>query len=98
MTCAPPAASPSSTAAASATVRVIGPTWSNDGARAITPSIGTRPCVALIVLVPHSAEGIRSEPSVSVPSAAGTMRAASAAAEPPLEPPAERSGAQGLPT
>ena len=50
------------------------------------------------MLVPHSAEGIRSDPSVSVPSAAGTIPAASAAAEPPLEPPAERSGAHGLPT
>ena len=41
---------------------------------------------------------MRSEPAVSVPVAAGTMRAASAAAEPPLEPPAERSSAHGLPT
>ena len=41
---------------------------------------------------------MRSEPAVSVPVAAGTMRAARAAAEPPLEPPAERSSAHGLPT
>ena len=47
---------------------------------------------------PDSAEGMRSEPAVSVPVAAGTMRAASAAAEPPLDPPAERSSAHGLPT
>ena len=98
VTCAPPAVSPWRSAAQSAIERAIGPAWSSDGASAITPSIGTRPCVALIALVPHSAEGIRSEPSVSVPSAAGTIRAASAAAEPPLEPPAERSGAHGLPT
>ena len=41
---------------------------------------------------------MRSEPAVSVPVAAGTWREASAAPEPPLEPPAERSSAQGFPT
>ena len=46
----------------------------------------------------QSADGIRSEPAVSVPVAAGVMPAASAAAEPPLEPPGERSSARGLPT
>ena len=51
-----------------------------------------------IVEVPDSAEGMRSEPAVSVPVAAGVMRAASAAAEPPLDPPAVRSSAHGLPT
>jgi hypothetical protein len=49
----------------------------------------------LIVDVPHSADGMRSEPAVSVPVARGTCREASAAPEPPLEPPAERSSAQG---
>jgi hypothetical protein len=52
----------------------------------------------LIELTPESAAGIRSEPAVSVPTAAGTMRAASAAADPPLDPPAVRSSAHGLPT
>jgi enoyl-[acyl-carrier protein] reductase II len=56
------------------------------------------PRVGLIVDVPHSAEGMRSEPAVSVPVAAGTWLDASAAPEPPLEPPAERSSDQGLPT
>jgi hypothetical protein len=56
------------------------------------------PHVGLIVDVPHSAEGMRSEPAVSVPVAAGTWLDASAAPEPPLEPPAERSSDQGLPT
>ena len=41
---------------------------------------------------------MRSDPAVSVPVAAGVIRAASAAAEPPLEPPAVRSSAHGLPT
>ena len=48
--------------------------------------------------VPHSAEGMRREPAVSVPVAAGTWLDASAALEPPLEPPAERSRDHGLPT
>ena len=54
--------------------------------------------MGLIVDVPQIADGMRSEPAVSVPVAAGTIRAASAAAEPPLEPPADRSSAHGLPT
>ena len=37
--------------------------------------------------MPHSAAGWRIEPPVSVPVAAGAMRAATAAAEPPDEPP-----------
>ncbi len=53
--------------------------------------------MGLIVEVPQRAEGMRSEPHVSVPVAAGTMRAASAAPEPPLDPPGERPSAHGLP-
>ena len=41
---------------------------------------------------------MRSDPHVSLPSAAGTRPAASAAADPPLDPPAARSSAHGLPT
>ena len=52
----------------------------------------------MIEQTPDSAAGMRSEPAVSVPTAAGTMRAASAAAEPPLDPPAVRSGDHGLAT
>ncbi len=62
------------------------------------PSSGSRPWVGLIALVPQHADGMRSDPQVSVPSAAGTMPAASAAALPPLEPPTTRSSAHGLPT
>jgi hypothetical protein len=36
------------------------------------------------------------DPPVSDPSAAGTMRAATATADPPLDPPGARSVAQGL--
>ena len=45
---------------------------------------------------PHSAAGWRIEPPVSVPSASGAIEAATAAAEPPLEPPGTRSRSHGL--
>ncbi len=62
------------------------------------PSSEIRPWVGLIAQVPQQADGMRSEPHVSLPSAAGVIRAASAAALPPLEPPTTRSSACGLPT
>ena len=48
--------------------------------------------------MPQSAAGWRTEPPVSEPSAAGTMRAATAAAEPPDEPPGTRPVSQGFRT
>ena len=68
------------------------------GTSGTMPRNDSSPRVGLIVDVPHSADGMRNEPAVSVPVAAGVMRAASAAPEPPLEPPAERSRDHGLPT
>ena len=47
---------------------------------------------------PQNEAGWRTEPPVSDPSAKGTMPAATAAAEPPLEPPATTSRFQGLRT
>ena len=46
--------------------------------------------------MPHRLAGWRIEPPVSVPSASGASPAATAAAEPPLEPPGMRSRSQGL--
>src|SRR4030095_8929125 len=46
--------------------------------------------------MPQHAAGLRIEPPVSVPVAPGQRKAATAAPEPPLEPPRERSSAQGL--
>ena len=69
-------------------VRAIGPSWSRLQESGTTPASETRPRVGLIVDVPQHAEGIRSDPAVSVPVAAGVIRAASAAADPPLDPPA----------
>src|SRR3981189_347337 len=81
----------------SATVRPIGPQWSSAHASGITPYELTNPNVGLIDVTPRNAAGIRSDPSVSDPIAAGTIRAASAAALPPLEPPVIREGSHGLP-
>ena len=58
----------------------------------------TRPKVGLSPWVAQKALGTRIEPPVSVPRASGARPAASAAAEPPLEPPATRSGSRGLRT
>src|SRR6185503_15964663 len=60
--------------------------------RDTAPYVGFRP------ETPASAAGWRIEPPVSVPVAAGVMRAATAAAEPPDEPPGTRCKSQGLRT
>ena len=46
--------------------------------------------------MPHIAAGCRIDPPVSDPSASGVMPAATATADPPLDPPGMRSSAQGL--
>src|SRR5207302_5575705 len=92
------AAIAASSGSQSATVRAIGPEWSSVGQSGTMPRIETSPRVGLIVDVPHIADGMRREPAVSVPVAAGVVLDASAAAEPPLDPPAERSSAHGFPT
>ena len=48
--------------------------------------------------MPHMPAGWRTEPPVSVPVAAGTSRAATAAAEPPEEPPGTSRLSHGLRT
>ena len=45
---------------------------------------------------PHTLDGMRMDPPPSLPCAAGARRAATAAAAPPLEPPAERVRSQGV--
>ena len=47
-------------------------------------------------VTPQSAAGWRIEPPVSVPLAAGARRAATAAAEPPEDPPGTRVSSQGF--
>src|SRR4029079_13274812 len=48
--------------------------------------------------VPQPGGGTGGDPAVSVPVAAGVIRAASAAAHPPLDPPGDLLRSHGLPT
>src|SRR6476646_3837816 len=72
--------------AQSSTVRLMGPTCATvpkgDNGQA-----GTRPKLGFTPKTPEKLAGIRMEPPPSVPSASGAKRAASAAAEPPEDPP-----------
>src|SRR5215831_1128265 len=86
----------SSTTARSAAVHAMKPGVSSEGASGMLPSLGTRPNVGLMPATPQSAAGIRMAPPVSLATAAGTRPAATAAADPPLEPPQMKSGLRGL--
>ena len=82
--------------AQSATVFVIGPIWSRLEAKATMPERETVPYVGRSPTTPQSAAGCLIEPPVSEPSAHGARPAATAAAEPPEEPPGTRSGSHGF--
>ena len=91
--------SPVSTApssAASATVRPKPPTVSIESAFGFTPARGTRPKLGLKPAMPQQAAGRISEPAVCVPRDSGTMKSATAAAEPLDEPPGVCAGLKGL--
>src|SRR5512139_3801714 len=60
------------------------------GPKELRPRVGLRPTR------PQLEAGMRIEPPPSLACAAGTMPAATAAAEPPLEPPELCDGCQGL--
>src|SRR5690242_17274461 len=85
-----------SSSAASATVIAIGPAVSCDLEIGTIPAPGTSPTVGLMPTQPLNAAGQVIEPSVSVPIAYGTSRAATAAPLPELEPPDDRLRAYGL--
>src|SRR5271157_44016 len=85
-----------SSAAASLTLRVMGPIWSRLDAKATSPYRETLPYVGFNPTVPHRLAGCRMEPPVSVPRAATQRPAATAAAEPPLEPPGIRDRSHGF--
>src|SRR5947208_1985102 len=85
-----------SSVAASRTPRVNVPTWSSDDAKAISPYRLTRPYVGFSPTTPHSDAGCLTLPPVSVPRAQTAWPAATAAAEPALEPPGTRSSDHGL--
>src|SRR5581483_5219389 len=82
--------------ALSRTVFVTGPTWSSDEAKATMPYRDTVPYVGRSPTLPQRAAGCLIEPPVSEPSAHGASPAATAAADPPPEPPGTRDGSHGL--
>ena len=84
------------TAAASATVRVCGPTVSWECEMGMTPARLTRPTVGLIPTTPFAVAGQTIEPSVSVPIDTAVRFADGAAPDPELEPQGLRSSAYGL--
>src|SRR5665213_11563 len=72
------------------------PIWSRDEPNATRPNRLTRPYVGFTPTTPQNAAGWRTLPPVSDPSAMFTIPAATAAAEPPDEPPGARSGSIGF--
>src|SRR5437588_4338677 len=78
------------TAAASATVRVCGPTVSCVCEIGTTPARDTRPTVGLMPTTPLALAGQTMLPSVSEPKEMAAKLAEAAAAEPELEPQALR--------
>src|SRR5207249_4851016 len=86
----------SRSSAQSSAERAIGPAtlWSCQGISA--GYLGTSPAVVRRPTTPQKAAGVRRDPAKSEPSASGAMRAASAAAPPPVEPEAESAVFQGL--
>src|SRR3989304_2763181 len=82
--------------AASSTSFVSGPAWSSDDAKAIMPTLETRPYGGFTDTVPQHEAGCLIEPRVSVPSEAAHRDAATAAAEPPGLPPGAPSRAPGV--
>ena len=80
----------SSTPAASRTVRVTAPSITPPAhASPVSGPWLTRPRVGLSPTSPHSLAGMRMEPPPSLACATGTRPAATAAADPPDEPPVE---------
>src|SRR5215831_462034 len=62
----------------------------------MTPRLLINPYVAFKPTVPHKLAGIRIDPPVSDPNAAEQNEAATAAPDPPLDPPGTRSASHGF--
>ncbi len=86
----------SSSAAASATVRAIGPAVSWEWAIGRIPARLTSPTVGLMPTMPHADAGATTEPSVSVPTATAHRLADTATPDPLLDPLGFRSSAYGF--
>ena len=87
-----------STSAESSTVLARTPKWLMEPGPVpgTPPDRLTRPWVGFSPAMPQSAAGFLTEPALSVPMDARHRLAATAAAEPPLEPPVARPTSQGL--
>jgi hypothetical protein len=77
-------------------LRAMGPTVSMLLLTGSTPLFDTNPNVGRRPVTPQKPAGTRTEPPVSVPSAASTISSATATAEPPLEPPGMQVGFHGF--
>ena len=82
--------------AASATEAASGPAWSSDQLCGTIPPRPIRPKVGFSPTQPHMLAGMRIEPPVSEPRAAAHSPAATAAPEPPLDPPGDRPSPRGF--
>src|ERR1700755_1144025 len=86
----------SSSNARSSILRAIGPCTVRLRSILAVGVCATRPILGRIPTMPQKLAGLRSEPPMSVPCASQAVPLASAAADPPEEPDAERAGFQGL--
>ena len=77
-------------------MRVIGPWKAQVWWRPASTVCGIRPTDGFSPTTPFSDAGIRTDPAPSLPSASGPRPEATAAAAPPLEPPAVSPCAQAL--
>src|ERR1035437_8840380 len=82
--------------ALSFTVFVMGPIWSRDDPKAISPYRETLPYVGLSPVTLHNPAGCLIDPPVSDPKAATHISAATAAADPPEDPPGTLDKSHGL--
>ena len=76
---------------ASSTVRASGPWCDKVSNKPGSAVIGIRPSDGYNPTMPHHEAGMRTDPPMSRPSASATQPLATAAAEPPLDPPVVRS-------
>jgi hypothetical protein len=86
----------SSIAAASVTVRAIGPITDSMVTSVATGPRDTLPRLGLRPTSPHTDAGMRIEPPPSLACAKGTRRPATADAAPPEDPPASRPVSHGV--
>jgi hypothetical protein len=86
----------SSSSAASATDRASGPSLTSPARSGTSGPPEIRPRDGFSPNRPQTLDGIRIEPPPSLPWAAGARPADTAAAAPPLDPPADRLRSQGV--